>query len=225
MVKVSGCVDSSILIKKLIKSGKKAEVWSPVSKYKLNEEQANINPKQFLANDSNASKNHYMFPKSFINEIEDKGSFEKFPSQNIKMKAVDNHDPVVAKRMGNNYMYDDIFIGDSRLEDDMAPLIDHGDYQENGTGFLRLGRQEFQGMPSYNHNHPPVPPQIMANRKQGHHYSYPSMQNNFIHMQDGHANNNMIKDFDMHQSHAISDAFSMSPNTGSNFHAVPHSYY
>lgn len=227
VVIVSGCVDSSTLIKRLVKSGKRAELWYPTSKHKLKQE-ATMDQMHFLSNEVlNASKNQYMFPASFVNE--DVRGFENLTNQNTGKKVADaetEQDLMVAKRMGNIYMDEDNFAGNTGVENDMTPLGDQADYQENKAGFLGLGGHEFDGMPIYKHNH--LPSLIMSNIQQGPHYNYPSMamQKNFVYMHDGHANNNMISDFCMHQPHVMNHALEMPPPyTGYSFSAAPpHSY-
>ncbi|KAJ6766616.1 COPPER CHAPERONE putative-RELATED [Salix purpurea] len=60
LVIVSGRVDSATLIKKLVKSGKRAELWSVITKNKRNQEQLNTNQLQFLAISFSDSQNQFM---------------------------------------------------------------------------------------------------------------------------------------------------------------------
>eukprot|EP00257_Ricinus_communis_P028325 XP_025015739.1 uncharacterized protein LOC8261793 isoform X2 [Ricinus communis] len=215
MVIVSGSVDPSTLLRKLVKSGKRAELYPPSSIRKLKQEQANMNQIQFLANEINTPKNQYRFPVSFMNEIGDMRSFENFPNQNIGMKAVGaaiaHHDLMAANRMGNIYMDEDIFASDEGWDDDDIPsLITDADDEENGNGFPGLKGHEFNGMPSYD-KHNNLPPLIMANRQQqGHYHNYPLTQRNYLYRQGGHVNENMTNDIYMHQPHVINNALSMS---------------
>lgn len=227
VVMVSGCVDSATLIKKLVKSGKPAELWSPSFGHKLNQEQASMNQMQHMANDLMSPKNQHIFPVSFGNEIEDMGSFENYLNQNIGMKAVNARtdlDLIAATRMGNAHLDEDKFSDHGRLEDDMALMMGRADYQGNDTGFVGLEGHEFNGVPTYQQNH--LPPMMMTNRQQGFHYSYPARKMNNIYMQDMQNSNNMINDIYMRQPHMINHVSSVCPPcTDYNFNAALHSYY
>ncbi|WCJ25269.1 Heavy metal transport/detoxification superfamily protein [Euphorbia peplus] len=197
LVIVSGCVDSSTLIKKLAKSGKRAELYSPLSKYLLKLKQPNLNQTQFLPNDFNLS-NHNMFP----NRIQGMDTFQNFPTQNIRNPP---------NQVRNFYTDEDpIFSTDS--EDEMSYLMDPANYQENNTGFLGFGRPELDGMPSYRHGY--LPP--MAQRNPIYRQDENVNSNNVGGMYRY-----------MPQPQVMNHTFSMPPSfgIGHEFPAAPPSYY
>ena len=62
---VTGSVGSALLINKLVRSGKHAELWSPSSNKKQAElfnNAKNQNQTQYLINGLNPSQNQHMFP-------------------------------------------------------------------------------------------------------------------------------------------------------------------
>ena len=213
LVIVSGRVDSATLIKKLVKSGKRAELWSLRTKNKRNQEQLNANQLQFLANDFSDPKNQFMYPASFDNETGNTRSYGDFLNQNVELKAMNvgrGQDLMAATRMGNFYMDDDNFAGSGRSGDDFAYMMGHADYQGSGTGFAGEGGHEFNGIPTYEQTYRPS--MIMSNKQQRYHYNHPATEMHNIYMQEPHTGNNMMtNDNFMYQHYMIDHASSTSP--------------
>ncbi|KAL3596842.1 hypothetical protein D5086_008479 [Populus alba] len=183
LVIVSGRVDSATLIKKLIKSGKRAELWSLRTKNKRNQEQLNANQLQFLANDFSDPQNQFLYPASFDNEIGNTRTCGDFLNQNVELKAMNvgrGQDLMAATRMGNFYMDDDNFAGSGRSGDDFAYMMGNADYRGSGTGFAGLGGHEFNGIPTYEQTYRPS--MIMSNKQQRYHYNHPATEmHNYLH--------------------------------------------
>uniref|UniRef100_A0A6N2LEC8 HMA domain-containing protein n=1 Tax=Salix viminalis TaxID=40686 RepID=A0A6N2LEC8_SALVM len=213
LVIVSGRVDSATLIKKLVKSGKRAELWSVITKNKRNQEQLNTNQLQFLAINFSDSQNQFMYPPYFDNETDNMRSYGDFSNQNVGLKAMNvggGQDLMAATRMGNFYMDDDNFAGSSRLGDDLAYTMARADYQGNGTGFVGLGSHEFNGMPTYEQTNRPS--MIMTNKQQRYHYNHPATEMHSIYMQEPHTSDNMMRnDNFMYQPYMIDHASSTDP--------------
>ncbi|KAF9683919.1 hypothetical protein SADUNF_Sadunf04G0064000 [Salix dunnii] len=208
LVIVSGRVDSATLIKKLVKSGKRAELWSLTTKSKRNQEQLNTNQLQFLAINS---QNQLMYLPSFDNETDNMRAYGDFSNQNVGLKAMNvgrGQDLMAATRMGNFYMDDDNLAGSSRLGDDLTYTMAHPDYQGNGTGFVGLGSYEFNFIPVYEQTYGPS--MIMTNKQQRYHYNHPATEMHSIYMQEPHPSNNMVtNDNFMYQPYMIDHASSL----------------
>ncbi|KAJ4706958.1 Heavy metal-associated domain containing protein [Melia azedarach] len=83
LVIVSGRVDSATLIKKLERSGKHAELWSPSSYQKPNEGQANfITGDNCGVNGRNASKIEHIFPTFLANDLQEHWNLQNYLNQN-----------------------------------------------------------------------------------------------------------------------------------------------
>ncbi|KAK3012569.1 hypothetical protein RJ639_009718, partial [Escallonia herrerae] len=85
MVTVSGCVDSAILIKKLVKSGKYAELWSPSPKQNQNQEVDNRidnddyqKEMQFTADNLKAPKRRSILAPIQDRDLEDQWGFGRY---------------------------------------------------------------------------------------------------------------------------------------------------
>nr|XP_034914520.1 heavy metal-associated isoprenylated plant protein 37-like [Populus alba] len=226
LVIVSGPVDSATLIKKLVKSGKRAELWSLRTKNKRNQEQLNANQLQFLANDFSDLKNQSLYPASFDNETGNTRSCGDFLNQNVELKAMNvgrGQDLMAATRMGNFYMDGDNFAGSGRSGDDFAYMMGHADYQDSGTGFAGLGGHEFNGIQTYEQTYRPS--MIMSNKQQRYHHNHPATEMHNIYMQEQHTGNNMMtNDNFRYQPYMIDHASSTyPPNTDYHlFHAMPY---
>ncbi|KAG6779116.1 hypothetical protein POTOM_015485 [Populus tomentosa] len=226
LVIVSGPVDSATLIKKLVKSGKRAELWSLRTKNKRNQEQLNANQLQFLANDFSDLQNQSLYPASFDNETGNTRSCGDFLNQNVELKAMNvgrGQDLMAATRMGNFYMDGDNFAGSGRSGDDFAYMMGHADYQDSGTGFAGLGGHEFNGIQTYEQTYRPS--MIMSNKQQRYHHNHPATEMHNIYMQEQHTGNNMMtNDNFRYQPYMIDHASSTyPPNTDYHlFHAMPY---
>ncbi|XP_011002803.1 PREDICTED: uncharacterized protein LOC105109716 [Populus euphratica] len=204
LVIVSGRVDSATLIKKLVRSGKRAELLSLRTKNKWNQE-LNANQLQFLANDFSNPQNQFMYPASFDNETDNTRSYGDFLNQNVELKAMNlgrGQDLMAATRMGNFYMDEDNFAGSGRSRDDFACMMGHADYQGSGICFAGLGGHEFNGIPTYEQTYRPS--MIMTNKQQRYHNNHPATEMHNIYMQEPHTGNNMMtNDNFMYQPYMI----------------------
>uniref|UniRef100_A0A2P2K9L2 HMA domain-containing protein n=1 Tax=Rhizophora mucronata TaxID=61149 RepID=A0A2P2K9L2_RHIMU len=187
-VLVSGHIDSATLIKKLVKFGKRAELWFPNYKNKMYQEQANMNQVQLLDDDFNIDKSQHMFPASFSNDIEQTGRTKNYlnQSQSIGMEVVnDIQDSMAAARMGDNYIGGNEFPNNSRLADNVASMMHHGDHCGNDPGYLISEGHEPGRMQVYEHDHPSFI--MMTSKQQVHHHNYPSVAMNNIYVHDRHS--------------------------------------
>ncbi|CAK7344103.1 unnamed protein product [Dovyalis caffra] len=229
LVLVSGRVDSATLIKKLVKSGKRAELWHPSPKKKLNQEQPNSNQLQFLANNFNAPQNQFMYPASTNNETDNMMSYGDYQNQNVALKDMNagrGQNLMAATRMRNFYMDDDNFVGSGRLGHDFAYMMGREDYQGNGTGFVGLGGHDFNGMPTYEQKY--LPSMIMTKKQQRYHYDHPATEMHNIYMKDPHTGSDMMtNDIFMYQPYMMDHASSTYPpyTDYHHFHAMPYPYY
>lgn len=193
-VTVRGSVDSSTLINKLVRSGKHAELWSPISnkkQAKLVNDDNNQNQTQHLMNGHNASKNQHVFP-TFGREDDGWGS-EWYFNQSRGNKAVTGEfDQNLIAAMQNANLGEDGVLpigGHDKLENNIIPLSGHAGFHGNGSaGFVGLGGHEFGGyqdipweLPIHEYDHPSS--MMMANR-QPRHYNHPPTEMMNIYMHD-----------------------------------------
>ncbi|KAJ4823627.1 hypothetical protein Tsubulata_032162, partial [Turnera subulata] len=165
VVIVSGNVDSAVLIKKLKRSGKRAEVWSSSPTYNHKQEQSNMDQIQFSATNLDVPIDNFMFPASLGNEIEDIPSYENF-----SVDAMTDEDWKPETRMQNFYRAGTTFPRSVRVEDDMAFRTSYINSQDNGTGSVAYGGPQFHMMPIYEQNL--LPSIAMTNYHQGYPYNY-----------------------------------------------------
>jgi len=193
-VTVRGSVDPSTLINKLVRSGKHAELWSPISNKKLAKlvnDDNNQNQTQHLMNGHNNSKNQHLFP-TFGREDDGWGS-EWYFNQSRGNKAVTGEfDQNLIAAMQNANLGEDGVLpigGHDKLENNIIPLSGHAGFLGNGSaGFVGLGGREFGGyqdipweLPIHEYDHPSS--MMMANR-QLRHYNHPPTEMMNIYMHD-----------------------------------------
>lgn len=227
-VTVTGSVDSSILINKLVRSGKHAELWSPNSnnkQAKLVNDDNNQNQTQYLMNGLNASKNQHMLP-TFGREDDGLGSdwyFNQSRGTSPKAETGEFDQNLIAAMQNANLGGDGVLPigGDEKLENDIIPLSGHAGFHGNGSaGFVGLGGHEFGGyqdipreLPIHEYDHPSS--MMMANR-QVCHYNYPPTEMMNIYMHDRNAINNMVMNDNvyMHQPQMINPTSLLLPMSG-----------
>ncbi|KAF7816442.1 heavy metal-associated isoprenylated plant protein 37-like [Senna tora] len=89
---VTGSVDPSTLVKKLVKSGKHAEIWNASSNQEqvdidVNENNSN-NQTQYLTNDPNSSENQYVTPT--LGRENHRWGPQWFSNQNMCTSAIES---------------------------------------------------------------------------------------------------------------------------------------
>lgn len=138
---VTGNVDAATLIKKLVRRGKHAELWSP-SSHQLHsnsrrDDDQSIHPMHYLIND-----NQHMLPSFYSVEDRDGWAREMFLNQSMGTNAmtgyVGHHHNMVAPTMGG---YVNLGGGGDNM------LMGLENYQVNAAGFAGLGGygwREFQ---------------------------------------------------------------------------------
>ncbi|KAK3218377.1 hypothetical protein Dsin_012347 [Dipteronia sinensis] len=160
-VMVSGCVDSTTLIKKLAKSGKHAEIWSPSSYDRLNQGQASfIRGDQNRINGFDRFETQERFPFFFGNDVQDRWRLENYMNQNMGIEALSGE--IDQNLMGNTY------IGDHEnrlaMEEHRRSMMVQAGFPGNGADFVGLADHGFGGFqdiyarkptPVYEHS-PPV---------------------------------------------------------------------
>lgn len=114
-VVVTGSVNPSILVKKLVKSGKHAEIWNASS----NQENKNSYQTQYLTDEPDASENQYTIPTSFGRENHHLAP-EWFLNPN----------------MGTN-------AADSKFDQNFAPPLSIENLQNRGNNHSGLGIHEW----------------------------------------------------------------------------------
>jgi hypothetical protein len=224
-VTVTGSVDSSTLINKLVRSGKHAELWSPISnkkQAKLVNDDNNQNQTQYLMNGLNASKNQHMFP-TFGREDDGWGSERYFDqSRGTEAETGEFDQNLIAAMQNANLGGDGVLpIGGHDKLENIIPLSGHAGFHGNGSaGFVGLGGHEFGGyqdipsaLPIHEYDHPSS--MMMANR-QVCHYSYPSTEMMNIYMHDRNTLNNMVMNdsVHMHQPQMINPTSSLLSMSG-----------
>lgn len=197
-VTVTGSADSATLINKLVRSGKHAELWSPIS----NRRRARI-----VDGDKNLDQTHYvvngnphMLPNLFGREDDELAS-EWYSDQSRGNNAVtgDEFDHHLLAAMQNVDLSGDVATtvgGHDKLANNMPPLSSYAGFQGNGDSFVGVGGHEFgEGLPIYEHDHQSP---IMRTNLQGHPYNYPPTGMINIDMRDRNAVNNMMFNDDVH---------------------------
>ncbi|GAV75826.1 HMA domain-containing protein [Cephalotus follicularis] len=188
VVIVSGRVDPSVLINKLMKSGKHAELWSASFNHKLNHERDDFikgvkrNEGQYLINDLNSTKTQHMIPTYFESETEDYSSLGNYLNQNVGMKAVtgevdQNFIALTDMEIGQKYWDIDTFASNSKLEYNIATMMGGAGFQGNHAGYIGLGGHEIKGlqdylarMPTYDYDYQPFMQKNME--QEFHHIDY-----------------------------------------------------
>ncbi|GLT57249.1 hypothetical protein SLA2020_302360 [Shorea laevis] len=210
VVIVTGVVDPMTLVKKLVKSGKHAEVWSPSSNQRLGQEQ----PK-FIKDDNNNNQILYLkneqVPPTFGCEVGDVWSLGNYLNQHIGMNSAIGETSQNLKAKGN---MDNLYMknqdGDTfAQEGKVIPLMSPAGFQGNGAGSVGFGEQEFgmfhnipfSRLPSYEHNH--LPSIMNTNMLQGgyHHYHPTADMNIFMQEPDEHSNNDKMVNDNMYMHH------------------------
>lgn len=146
VVIVSGNVDSAILIKKLVRSGKYVELLSPSYYQILNQGKGNfIIDDGNRINGMNAPKTHYMFPQSLGNDAQDQWGLSNHLSQNVEMAAVrsENDENSMVATNENNYVGD--YKDKPDAEVDMSSMMVPG----NGANFIGPRDQNFYGFQDF----------------------------------------------------------------------------
>ncbi len=180
-VTVTGSVDSAVLINKLGRSGKHAELWSPSSNLtqaKLFNDANDQNQTQNLINGMDPSKNQHMFPtfgrgddewrsEWYINQSRGTNTVTGEFDQNL-MAAMQNLD------LGGEGV---IIDGHDKFKNNMIPMHNHAGFYGNDAGFVALGGHELggyqdisAGLPIYEYNHQSS--NMMTNRPVSD-YNYP----------------------------------------------------
>lgn len=172
-VTVTGSVDSTTLIKKLAKSGKHAELWSPSS----NQLEAIMNTDQknkqtfALLTDLNASRNQHFLPTIYSTEGNhgwERSMTGELFQQNFMNTATNEEN----KHLTGNGIT--IFNGDKFEEN----IMNKTDFAGDDTCFTGLRRHEFGDFQDYSagpqlHDYNCLPPMMMMNNMHG----YPFNEN------------------------------------------------
>lgn len=150
VVIVSGNVDSAILIKKLVRSGKYVELLSPSYYQILNQGKGNfIIDDGNRINGMNAPKTHYMFPQSLGSDVQDQWGLRNHLSQNVEMAAVrnENDENSMVATNENNYVGD--YNDKPDAEVDMSSMMVPAAFQGNGANFIGSRDQNFGGFQDF----------------------------------------------------------------------------
>ncbi|KAM3760278.1 hypothetical protein ACB098_01G181400 [Castanea mollissima] len=180
-VTVTGSVDSAILINKLVRSGKHAELWSPSSNNKHDElfnNSKNQNQTQYLINGLDPSKDQPTSPT--FGRVDNDWRSEWYINQSRGAKTVTgefNHN-LTAAMQNLGLGGDGVTIGDhGNFQNKTIPMHDHAGFLGNDAGFAALGGHElgayggiYEGLPIYEYDHPLS--NMMTNRRVSH-YTYP----------------------------------------------------
>ncbi|XWS47584.1 hypothetical protein CRYUN_Cryun14cG0164600 [Craigia yunnanensis] len=166
VVKVTGKVDPTTLIKKLIKSGKHAEFWSPNSHFKFIKGDKDKNQIQYLRNGIDDSQIEH--DNTFGYEVEDDlGNYLNY-NQNL-IEETNSH------RMHMGQEDEDTFANNGY----MISMMDPAGFVGNGAGFVGLRGQDFgmfhevpSRLPTYEYNH--LPSMIKTSLQHGYHHNNPS---------------------------------------------------
>ncbi|KAK9266014.1 hypothetical protein L1049_010751 [Liquidambar formosana] len=185
---VTGNVDAATLIKKLVRSGKPAEVWSPWANQNQSLERAN-----YIKNDKNKTQMQYLVNGGEVgDEWAREGYLNKITGMESLTGEVDQNSMAAAQVEYANMSGD----GDA-----IAGF--HG----NGSGFAGLGGHDFgelqdlsAGLPPYKYDgHPSY---TMMTNMQGYQSNHhPSRFMMDIDMQDMHTMNNMMINGKMYMHH------------------------
>ncbi|EOY04015.1 Heavy metal transport/detoxification superfamily protein, putative [Theobroma cacao] len=228
VVKVTGKVDPTTLIKKLIKSGKHAEFWSPRSHLKFIKDDKNKNQMQYLRDGITDSK--FEHESTFGYEVED--DLGNYLNNNIGKNSMTGE---VGQNLIEKTNLQSLHMG--REDEDtfanngyMISMMDPAGFGGNRAGFVGLQGQEFgmfhevpSRLPTYEYNY--LPSMIKTNLQRGYHHNNPSAHMN-TYMQEGHSNNNMIANYDniyMHQHDMMSYLCPLTPPfTGYGISSLPH---
>ncbi|KAJ0043168.1 hypothetical protein Pint_18645 [Pistacia integerrima] len=183
VVIVSGRVDSATLIRKLVRSGKHAELWPPKSHQKLNQGQPNFGrDEKGVINGLDAFKTRQIYPSSLGNDAQDHWSLDNYLNQNIRMKTTNDgidHNQMAVAKVDDTYMrdYEDRLAMENQMRSMMAPPPFSG----NGVNFVGLGDHNFGGFqecstrrPVYEYEHPTSMP--MNNMQTLYYFNPPSPQ-------------------------------------------------
>lgn len=150
VVIVSGNVDSAILIKKLVRSGKYVELLSPSYYQILNQGKGNfITDDGNRINGLNAPKNHYIFPQFLGNDVQDQWGLSNHLNQNVEMAAVrsENDENSMVATNENNYVGNYKDTPDAEV--DMSSMMVPAAFQGNGANFIGLRDQNFGGFQDF----------------------------------------------------------------------------
>lgn len=136
VVMVSGSVDSTILIKKLKKSGKHAEVLSPIS-----HEKSNLGGQAgFISNEHNRINGSQRFKTLLGNDVQDQWHPGNYLNENMRVEAVRGEIDQVL--MGNAYSREHQHRHGIPEYDARAMRIRTG-LTSNGADFAGLGGQGY----------------------------------------------------------------------------------
>lgn len=150
VVIVSVNVDSAILIKKLVRSGKYVELLSPSYYQILNQGKGNfITDDGNRINGMNAPKTHYMFPQFLGNDVQDQWGLSNHLNQNVEMAAVrsENDENSMVATNENNYVGDYKDTPDAEV--DMSSMMVPAAFQGNGANFIGPRDQNFGGFQDF----------------------------------------------------------------------------
>ncbi|TXG69978.1 hypothetical protein EZV62_004913 [Acer yangbiense] len=143
VVMVSGSVDSTTLIKKLAKSGKHAEIWSPSSYERLNQGQASfIRGDQNGINGFDRFQTQERFPFSLGNDVQDRWRLENYMNQDMGIEAMSGE--IDQNLMGNTYIGEH----ENRLameEENTRSMMVQAGFPGNGADFVGLADHGFGG--------------------------------------------------------------------------------
>ncbi|KAK2986736.1 hypothetical protein RJ640_010961 [Escallonia rubra] len=230
MVTVSGSVDSAILIKKLVKSGKYAELWSPSPKQNQNQEVDNrINnddyqkEMQFAADNLKAPKRQSILAPLQDGDLEDQWEFGRYLGTE-SLASETSQNIAETRDLDNMHMHwDESMAADTEVEDNMNFMMGDqgfkGDYSFvglEGNGFS-VPRNFHPGFPAYDnyHMHPSC---IMLTNVPRYYYSRASPMMLNTEMQCTNATNNTTTLGNMHIHQPL---MRMDPRTVSvPFHAL-----
>ncbi|KAJ0100276.1 hypothetical protein Patl1_21329 [Pistacia atlantica] len=183
VVIVSGRVDSATLIRKLVRSGKHAELWPPKSHQKLNQGKPNFGrDEKGVINGLDAFKTRQIYPSFLGNDAQDHWSLDNYLKQNIGMKTMNDgidHNQMAVAKVDDTYMrdYEDGLAMENQMRSMMAP----SPFSGNGVNFVGLGDHNFGGFqefstrrPVYEYEHPPSMP--VNNMQTLYYFNHPSPQ-------------------------------------------------
>ncbi|XP_044505395.1 heavy metal-associated isoprenylated plant protein 37-like [Mangifera indica] len=165
MVMVSGRVDSATLIRKLVRSGKHAELWLPKSYQKLNQGKSNMGRDEKGIIDGHNGfefETRKMYPSFLGNDLQDNWHLDNYLNPNIEIKGGIDHSQMAVAKVEDTYMRNGLAMENQMNRSIMAPALFSGNENHDFRGF-----QELSARPVYGYEQLPS---MATNSIQTHYY-------------------------------------------------------